>query len=136
MDAGTYLDLTMRCVPGARVQQLVPFVHVADVQRAADFYALLGFLIEDTHEQDGWLLWCRMRSGRGSLMLTLASDPIHQHDQGILLYLYADDLDGLHSGLREAGVQVGEVVDGSPGPPREFRLEDPDGYLLIVAQDV
>lgn len=118
----------------ARVQQLVPFVHVADVQRSADFYAALGFRVGDTHEQDGWLLWCWLESGRGSLMLTLASDPIHVHQQGILFYLYADDLDGLHSDLHARGVAVGEIVDGSPGPPREFRLEDPDGYVLIVAQ--
>ncbi len=122
-------------MPRSRTEQLIPFVHVADVQRSADFYALLGFRIGDTHEQDGWLLWCSIQSGQAKLMLTLASTPVHQHEQAILFYLYADDLDALHGDLRDAGAVVGEIVDGSPGPEREFRLRDPDGYVLMVAQD-
>ncbi|MGI8845823.1 MAG: VOC family protein [Thermoleophilaceae bacterium] len=120
---------------GPRVEQLAPFVRVADVERSIAFYGLFGFTVERTHEQEGWLLWCSMRSGRSRLMLGLASGPIHQHEQAILLYLYADDLEGLHDHLRAAGVAVGEPADGSPGSDRELRLEDPDGYALLVAQD-
>jgi hypothetical protein len=32
------------------------------------------------------------------------------------------------------GIHVGEIVDGTPGPPQEMRLTDPDGYVLMVAQ--
>ena len=81
---------------------LVPLAHVADLQRSIDFYATLGFAVEERYEQEGWLLWCRLRRERAELMLALASEPVHDHAQGMLFYLYVDDLDACapHRGSR------------------------------------
>jgi hypothetical protein len=32
------------------------------------------------------------------------------------------------------GVEAGEIHDGSPGPEREMRVTDPDGWCLMIAQ--
>jgi hypothetical protein len=32
------------------------------------------------------------------------------------------------------GVDAGEIVDGTPGPRQEMRVDDPDGYCLMIAQ--
>ena len=47
-------------------------------------------------------------------------------------YLYVDDLEELHERLREAGFEPGPISPGAPGPDREFRVYDPDGYCVMV----
>ncbi len=68
---------------------------MADLQRSIDFYETLGFAVQERYEQEGWLLWCRLRRERPELMLALASEPVHDHAQGMLFYLYVDDLDAV-----------------------------------------
>ncbi len=121
-------------VPRAPVTSLVPFVHVADVERSAAFYALLGLERRDSFVQDGWLLWCHLANEEAQLMLALAGEPIEPEQQAVLFYLYTPDLRALRTSLIESGVNPGPIEDGSPGPAREMRLEDPDGYVLMVAE--
>ena len=40
----------------------------------------------------------------------------------------------LRDRLSAAGIDAGEIVDGRPGPAVEMRVEDPDGYVLMIAQ--
>jgi hypothetical protein len=120
--------------PEDRVGDLVPFVHVRDIARSIAYYELLGFEVRDTYRVDGKLHWAALESGRAQLMLELASEPIDPHQQAILFYLYTEDLDGLRDHLIANGVAAGPIVDGSPGPEREVRLSDPDGYCLMVAE--
>jgi hypothetical protein len=120
--------------PADRVGVLVPFVHMRDVARSIAYYELLGFEVRDTYRVDGRLHWAALESGRAQLMLELASAPIDPHQQAILFYLYTEDLDGLRDHLVANGVAAGPIVDGSPGPERELRLSDPDGYCLMIAE--
>jgi hypothetical protein len=59
------------------------------------------------------------------------SDPDHQRVQ---FYLYSHDLAALRDQLLAAGIDPGEINDGSPGPREEIRVTDPDGYVLMIAQ--
>jgi catechol 2,3-dioxygenase-like lactoylglutathione lyase family enzyme len=115
------------------VSDLIPFVHVSDVARSIAFYGLLGFEVRDTYEHEGRLDWAALTSGDAQLMLAYADAPIDPRSQAVLFYLYADDLDGLRDHLLANGVVAGEIADGSPGPEREMRLADPDGYCLMIA---
>jgi hypothetical protein len=67
-------------------------------------------------------------------MLALAGAPIDPHRQAVLFYLYAEDLDGLRDHLITHGLRVGPIRDGRPGPERELRISDPDGYCLMIAE--
>jgi catechol 2,3-dioxygenase-like lactoylglutathione lyase family enzyme len=116
------------------VQNLIPFVHVRDVQRSIAFYERLGFDVKDTYELDGRLDWAALESHDAQLMLAHASHPIERDKQAVLFYLYADDLAALREQLLANGVLVGEIRDGSPGPAREMGLVDPDGWCLMVAE--
>jgi predicted enzyme related to lactoylglutathione lyase len=116
------------------VSDLVPFVHVADVARSIAFYELLGLRVRDTFKPGGRLVWAHMSSERAAIMLALAADPVRAGEQAVLFYLYARDLDALRDHLVAAGAAPGQIVDGSPGPRRELRIDDPDGYRLMVAQ--
>jgi hypothetical protein len=95
---------------------------------------LLGFKVRDTHEIDGRLDWASLVSARARLMLSRASAPIDPRQQALLFYLYTEDLDRLREHLLGHGLAVGPIVDGSPGPEREIRLSDPDGYCLMIAE--
>ena len=116
------------------VSGLVPFVHVADVERSVAFYALLGLEVRDTFAPCGWLAWASVGNEDAALMLAHASKPVEPDRQAVLFYLYARDLAGLREHLVAHGLTPGEIVDGSPGPRQELRLIDPDGYCLMIAQ--
>lgn len=122
--------------PGAdRVSGLIPFVHVADVEASIRFYEHLGFRVTDTHPPGASRLgWAALRSEQAELMLERTDAPIDRRAQAVLFYLYSHDLAALRGRLLAAGVAAGEIVDGTPGPRAEMRVEDPDGYVLMIAQ--
>jgi ketosteroid isomerase-like protein/catechol 2,3-dioxygenase-like lactoylglutathione lyase family enzyme len=118
-----------------QVHALIPFVHVADVTASIRFYERLGFRVTGTHptaapEPD----WASLEAREARLMLARADEPIDAPSQGVLFYVFARDLFGLRDRLIAAGIDAGDIVDGSPGPSVEMRVEDPDGYVLMVAQ--
>ena len=118
-----------QCVIG-----LIPFVHVDDVERSVAFYYHLGFSVVSIYKYKGTPVWAELRSEGAKLMVSTDGDPIDPAGQGVLFYLYSDDLAALRKQLLAAEVSVGEIVDGTPGPRQEMRLTDPDGYVLMVAQ--
>jgi catechol 2,3-dioxygenase-like lactoylglutathione lyase family enzyme len=116
------------------VSALVSFVNVADMARSLAFYGLLGLEPVDVFAPHGETVWAHLRGGSASLMLARAGMPIVAREQGVIFYLYAHDLAGLRDHLVSHGVTVSQIGDGSPGPRREMALEDPDRYVLMIAQ--
>jgi len=120
--------------PPAAVSGLVPFVHVAAMARSLAFYELLGLVPVDSLVPDEAVVWAFLESDGASLMLAQDDARIDHRAQGVLFYLYARDLAGLRDHLVTHGVAAGEIVAGTPGPRHEMRVEDPDGYVLMIAQ--
>ena len=119
--------------PKHRVSGLIAFVHVENVQRSIDFYYHLGFIVTSVYKYRGRPAWADLRSEGAELMVS-AGDAIDPAGQGVLFYLYSHDLAALREQLLAGGIDVGQIVDGTPGPRQEMRLTDPDGYVLMVAQ--
>jgi len=67
-------------------------------------------------------------------MVSTDGDPIDPAGQGVLFYLYSSDLAAQREQLLGAGIDAGEIEDGTPGPHQQMQLTDPDGYVLMVAQ--
>jgi catechol 2,3-dioxygenase-like lactoylglutathione lyase family enzyme len=106
---------------------LIPLLHVTDIDSSIAFYERLGLEPEGFYEQEGWLLWCRLRSEtEAELMLALTGDTPHVHDGTVALYLFVDDLDAL--ALHEP------VEEAHPSAGRAARLQDHDGYVVMVAE--
>lgn len=120
--------------PEQRVSGLEPFVHVEDVQRSIDFYYHLGFIVESVYKYRGTAVWADLHSESAGLMVTTDGDPIDPAGQGVLFYLYSNDLAALRQQLLANGIDAGEIEDGTPGPSEQMQLTDPDGYVLMVAQ--
>jgi uncharacterized glyoxalase superfamily protein PhnB len=120
--------------PEHRVSRLVPFVHVEDVDRAIAFYQHFGFLVASIFKYRGRAVWAALESEDAELMVSTDGDPIDPAKQGILFYLYSNDLAALRAQLIANGIEAGEIDDGTPGPRQEMRVTDPDGYVLMIAQ--
>ncbi|MCE7975042.1 MAG: hypothetical protein DYG92_12090 [Leptolyngbya sp. PLA1] len=150
----------MHTVPEAtaRVHRLVPFAHVADVEASLRFYALLGFERQSDHKGPaGRTVWAHAKSGTAEIMLAQADGPIDAGAQGVLFYMYSDDVEGLRAHLLASGVADGGAYHGQPGPgvaagpggvggavfevmrpfympSGQLRVHDPDGYVCLVGQ--
>ncbi len=93
------------------------------------------------HEEEGTLVWAFVTSpatnpndAGARLMLALADGPVDESQQAVLFYCWSTDVRALHGELRDAGIAVGEIEHPFYMPAGEFRLVDPDGYVLLVGQ--
>lgn len=134
------------------VQTLVPYAHVADVERSLAFYARLGLERRvDFKDPHGRTVWAEAARGHARLMLALASGPVAAEDQAVLFYLHCDDVRALRDRLLKDGLHDGGRFVGKPGPncgrevvfdvttphhmpAGEIRVHDPDGYVLLIGQ--
>lgn len=120
----------------AQTKMLVPYAHVADVERSIKFYSNLGFRVKNTVVPDGQRapVWAWLQSEKADLMVGLASGPVDSGQQAILFYLYYDDIKQTHAAVTALGYAAGGIKYPFYMPGGEFRLEDPDGYVLMLAQ--
>ena len=119
----------------AKVTGLIPMAHAADVQRAVDFYQKLGMEIRGSlRNPSGTLQWVHLNCGQADLMLTRASEAVIPSQQAVLFYLYSPDLIALRGHLLASGVKVSPITYPEYMPKGEIRVEDPDGYVLLIGQ--
>jgi catechol 2,3-dioxygenase-like lactoylglutathione lyase family enzyme len=124
------------------ISGLVPMLSVQDVERAAAFYELLGFAVGNRVPRTGAMNWTWLYAPdapdwrRGpNLMLTRSDGAIDGSAQATVLYLYASDLVALREKLIDAGQNPGPLRYPDYLPKGEFKLNDPDGYKLMIAQN-
>jgi len=120
---------------------LVPMLHVADMDRSIAFYERLGFAVGNRVPPTGPIHWCWLYAPKAAdwkrgpnLMLTTTECAIDAKAQSALFYLYAADLVALRTELIGNGLKPGEINYPCYLPKGELRLEDPDGYTLMIAQ--
>jgi catechol 2,3-dioxygenase-like lactoylglutathione lyase family enzyme len=127
------------------INALTAYAHVADVERSVAFYRHLGLEVQSRYESAGTLVWALVTGpgpgdARGEagarLMLALASGPIDAGSQAVLFYCWTSDVVGLHAELVAAGVAVDAITHPPHMRAGEFRMEDPDGYVVLVGQPV
>jgi catechol 2,3-dioxygenase-like lactoylglutathione lyase family enzyme len=117
-----------------QTRQLVPMAFVADVERSIRFYANLGFELGNTFAPDSATRpsWAWLQSGDAQLMLAVASHPVVAEQQAVLFYIYTDDVAAARESLIEAGLDPGAITTPFYAPRGEFRLIDPDGYVVMI----
>lgn len=125
----------------APISGLVPMIHVADMDRSVEFYRLIGFEIGNYVPREGPMHWAWLYAPKAAdwkrgpnLMLTRSPCAVDAGAQEVLFYLYAADLTSLRSILLANGVDAGEIEYPDYLPNGEFRVQDPDGYTLMIAQ--
>lgn len=118
------------------VRSLVPMAHVGDMRASIAFYEKLGFAVHNQVVPDGDDVpnWVWLTADKAQLMLSRASAPVVPAEQAVLFYTYCDDAEATRALLTEAGLEPGVIARPFYNPAGEFRLEDPDGYVVYVAQ--
>ena len=109
-------------------------LHVRDVAASIRFYEKLGFQFIDAEGDDGSFGWARIHCEGGAIMFLQAEGGhvVNPHEQGILLYLYAEDLAALRKHLIAQGVECPEIHFPEYMPSGELAIRDPDGYSVII----
>ncbi len=114
---------------------LIPLAHSADLQRTVDFYKHLGLEVRGgLRNPEGEQQWMHLSSGRADLMFSQASDPVIAGHQAVLYYLYASNLVSLREDLLAKGIKVSAITYPQYMRKGEVRVEDPDGYVLLIGQ--
>ncbi len=144
------------CPSTFRVNDSVPMVHVEDVEASALFYSLLGFECDSRYKlHDGRTNFIGMNAGQARIFLTLASGPIVPSQQAVLFYMYSPDVKKMRpfagQALEDGGIPPGMRKRGEEGymperravyniihpfymPQGELRVQDPDGYTILIGQ--
>ena len=112
---------------------LTPMAHVADVELSLAWYAKLGFVAENTLTPAGVpMQWAYIRNGGAELMLVRSQRPMNPGAQDVLFYLYAKGVAAYREGLLAQGLHPSELSYPPHAQHGEFRIDDPDGYCLLV----
>ncbi len=127
--------MTLETAKAGKLVGAVAMAFVSDVQRSLDFYKQLGFVVGKTHSDDGAMRWALLKTedGRAQLMLARSGRPMNPGAQDVLFYLYAQNVEQYRSELAAKGLSVGEMRYPFYSPRGEFRLDDPDGWCLMIA---
>ena len=115
---------------------LVPMAFVASVPRAVAFYQKLGFALGNTFTPPDASepAWAWLESGGARLMVARATEPVIPSQQAVLFYVYCDDIGATHAALDARGIAPGPIQFPFYAAHGEFRVEDPDGYVVMVMQ--
>ncbi len=110
------------------IQSISPILPVHDVQRAMNYYRLLGFSC--TLYQEGDFYAFLTRDGL-DIHLRKAPDLIENHNPcGVYFYLADGTAAALEAEFRAAGVTILSPLESREWKMNEFMLSDPDGNLL------
>ncbi len=111
--------------------RLIPMIPVANLSRSVEFYAKLGFSVEQRKDSWGWAM---LRFDDCRIMLSHSFNIHSSPPSQSILYLYPDDIDLYHEQLKASGV-VTPDLDKTFYGMTEFRLDDPDGNRLWFGQN-
>jgi predicted enzyme related to lactoylglutathione lyase len=114
---------------------LVALLHVAEVDRSIGFYQKLGFELggESLKNDQGVTTFVWMHHGDAiQIMLSRAGHPLNPGGREVMFYLYVTDMPAYREQLQSRGIATGELTYPFWSPKGEFRIEDPDGWVLMV----
>ena len=76
--------------------------------------------------------WAHLHNGGAHLMLVRSDRPMNPDAQDVLFYLYANGVAAYREGLIAQQLRPGEMIYPFYAQHGEFRIDDPDGYCLLV----
>jgi hypothetical protein len=128
----------------APVSSIVAMIRVADVMNSAKFYRNCGFEIGNAVPRESppfhwaWLYQPKGPNWKTGANLMLISGEVsgtaESKGENVLFYLYARNLKSLREELLAKGISTSEISYPEYLPEGAFRLQDPDGYTLMIAQ--
>jgi uncharacterized glyoxalase superfamily protein PhnB len=110
---------------------------VDNLQRSLDFFAGLGFEVEDRWEENGQLLGVMLKAGDVQLGLS-QDDGKKGRDRmkGVGMRLYVetrDNIDDLAARAKAAGLKLTSEPHDTEWKSRAFEVTEPSGFLLTIS---
>lgn len=117
-----------------KLSRMVTLIPVADVDRSIAFYKQLGFTVGNRIDNEGKTAWAWIDNGTIALMLASAEvAPAPSKQQ--MFYFYGANVLAMWKELTAAGVECSPIESPFYAPQGEFRVDDPDGYILMFTHD-
>ena len=112
---------------------VAPMIHVADVRRTTEWYARIGFAVEETHTDGEIMTWALLSFGAGRVMFNAGGRPSTAERREVDLYVQVDDVQHLYHRIRSTVPIVCDLNDAFYGM-REFTVRDPNGFWITFGQ--
>ena len=113
-----------------KMTRLIPMLPVRSMPASVEYYAKLGFEVENRNDSWGWAM---LRFGDCRLMVDQSINRNPGKHRDSVLYLYPDDVAEYHAFVRKRGVELPDLDTTFYGHS-EFRLDDPDGNRLWIGK--
>jgi len=122
-----------------RARRLSVSLTAGDLQTSLAWYRdVVGFIVEQRHERDGVLRAVSLKAGSVSVLLNQDDGALGVRTKGAgfsLQFTTAQSVDELAAGIKKrGGTLVTEPAD-MPWGARVFRLQDPDGFKLVISSE-
>ncbi len=142
------MDEQDEAAPKTGWAKLVPEVLVRDIEISLSFWRnLLGFEIAYQRPEERFVYLERPEGAQ--IMLCQRSGKWETgklerpHGRGVMFQIYIDDIGPVMSALSAGGWplyegsrEVWRRIGNREGRQREIFVQDPDGYLIMIAQDI
>lgn len=105
-----------------------------DLQKTIDFYTdTLGFELTSTYPDGQDATFCQFNAGDAQIMFYTEAAGAHGPEPALTgqIYLYPWDLDEAWEQLKDREEIVSKLTTW-PWGMRDFRIRDPNGYVLIL----
>ena len=123
-----------------RARSLSASLTVKDLEKSLAWYQeALGFTLDQRHERGGKLLAVSLKAGDIRLLLNQddgAKGVDRPKGEGFSLQITtAQDIDQIAERLRKTGTALGTEPADMPWGVRVFRVQDPDGFKLVISSE-
>jgi uncharacterized glyoxalase superfamily protein PhnB len=115
---------------------VMPSLTVNKLHESLEFFAGLGFEIEDKWEKDGVLLGAMLKAGEARLGIN-QDDGKKGLDRvkgvGVRIYIEAnDDIDQVAARAKAAGIKLKSEPHDTDWGNRAFEVDEPSGFALTI----
>ena len=119
-----------------RGTSVMPSLTVNNLQQSLDFFAGLGFEVEERWEENGSLLGATLKAGNARLGVN-QDDGKKGRDRikgvGMRIYIEAnDDIDQVAKRAKASGISLKAEPHDTEWGTRAFEVTEPSGFLLTI----
>ncbi len=106
---------------------------VKGVSESIEFYCfMLGFELLDSYGNPPY--YAAVKGGEAQSLMLLDQQTAGSPTGHVSLAFYSEDIDTLYQEFLDRDVGIKESLENKAYGMREFKIEDPDGYLIVFRQ--